>query len=144
MTRAHIQRVASLLITCIKELADRSQSHDASKLGPVEKPIFDQYEGILKGLNYGSPEYQKALAEMKPALDHHYQVNRHHPEHFEDGIRGMNLLDLVELFCDWKAATERHATGSLPDSIQHNQQRFGYSDDLKSIFVNTAIFLEGK
>jgi hypothetical protein len=44
----------------------------------------------------------------------------------------------------FKAATERHATGSLPDSIEHNQKRFGYSDDLKSIFANTAAFLEGK
>lgn len=143
-TKSHINRVGSLLLTCIKELADRAQVHDASKLGEVEKPIFDKFEDILKGLDYGSDAYKAALADMKPALDHHYAENRHHPEHYEDGIRGMNLLDLVEMFCDWKGAAERHTTGSLPDSIQHNQQRFGYSDDLKSIFLNTAQFLEGK
>jgi len=143
-TKEHIYRVAALLLDCIKDLAERSQSHDASKLEDPEKPIFDQYEDKLRGLEYGSKEYKDTLAEMKPAIDHHYAENRHHPEHYEDGIRGMNLLDLVELFCDWKAATERHATGSLPDSIEHNQKRFDYSDDLKSIFINTAIFLKGK
>jgi hypothetical protein len=136
--------VGSLLLTCIKELADRAQVHDASKLGEVEKPIFDKYENILKGLEYGSDAYKAALADMKPALDHHYQANRHHPEHHQNGIRDMNLVDIVEMFCDWKAATERHATGNLEKSVILNQNRFTYSDDLKSIFLNTAQFLEGK
>ena len=143
-TKSHINRVGSLLLTCIKELADRAQVHDASKLGEVEKPIFDKYENILKGLEYGSDAYKAALADMKPALDHHYQANRHHPEHHQNGIRDMNLVDIVEMFCDWKAATERHATGNLEKSVILNQNRFTYSDDLKSIFLNTAQFLEGK
>ena len=32
-------------------------------------------------LTYGSDEYKACLTEMKPALDHHYAANRHHPEH---------------------------------------------------------------
>lgn len=75
---------------------------------------------------------------MKPALDHHYAHNRHHPEHFPDGIRGMSLLDLVEMLADWKAATERHADGDLARSIEINQARFGYGDELKVVLRNTA------
>lgn len=33
-------------------------------------------------------------------LDHHYQNNDHHPEHFELGINGMNLLQLLEMLAD--------------------------------------------
>jgi len=143
-TQEHIYRVAALLLDCIKDLAERSQSHDASKLEDPEKPIFDQYEDKLRGLEYGSEEYKATMAEMKPAIDHHYQNNQHHPEYHEKGIQGMNLLDLVELFCDWKAATERHKTGNLSKSVELNQKRFNYSDDLKNIFLNTEEFLRGK
>jgi len=44
---------------------------------------------------------------MKPALEHHYALYRHHPEHFQNGIDDMNLIDLVEMFADWKASSER-------------------------------------
>lgn len=74
---------------------------------------------------------------MKPALDHHYANNAHHPEHFPNGVNGMTLLDIVEMFCDWKAATERHADGSLARSIQINRERFGISDQLAEIMENT-------
>jgi len=36
----------------------------------------------LAGSTYGSEEYKAFLGQMKPALDHHYAVNDHHPEHF--------------------------------------------------------------
>jgi hypothetical protein len=83
-------------------------------------------------------EYKSYLTGMGEALKHHYAHNSHHPEHYEDGIAGMSLLDLVEMLCDWKAATERHADGDLRRSIEQNQERFGYSDELRSILENTA------
>lgn len=52
-------------------------------------------------------------------------------------VDGMTLLDLVEMFCDWKAATERHADGSIVKSIQHNKGRFNISPQLVSILENT-------
>ena len=75
---------------------------------------------------------------MKPALDHHYAVNSHHPEFYADGIRGMSLLDITEMLCDWKAAALRHADGNILKSIEINQKRFGYSDELKQILFNTV------
>lgn len=53
-------------------------------------------------------------------------------------LRGMSLLDVIEMLIDWKAATERHANGSILKSIEINQSRFRYSDDLKRIFLNTV------
>jgi hypothetical protein len=54
------------------------------------------------------------------------------------GIDGMSLLDLIEMLCDWKAAGERHADGSMSRSLQINKERFQVSPQLQSILENTA------
>jgi hypothetical protein len=91
---------------------------------------------------YGSKEYFEQLKELAPALEEHYQINPHHPEHFPSrGIRGMNLIDLMEMMCDWLASTKRQKNGDIFKSIEINQKRFGYSDELKDILENTAMFL---
>lgn len=137
-TLEHIGVVRKLMGEAIDDLNRRSCAHDASKLQSPEKEIFDEFTPKLQGSTYGSEEYKEFLKGMKPALDHHYAHNSHHPEHYENGIRGMSLLDLVEMICDWKAATMRHADGDLLRSIEINQKRFGYSDELKGILLNTA------
>lgn len=140
-TIAHIQNVKNFLTNICIRLDARATYHDQSKLSDFEKDVFDAYTPKLKNSTYGSDEYKEFLKEMKVALDHHYENNRHHPEHFENGILGMNLIDIVEMFCDWKAATMRHADGDLIKSIELNKKRFGYSDDIEQIFKNTAKYL---
>jgi hypothetical protein len=136
-TEQHREMVGGFIHQIIGILELRKYKHDASKLYTPEVELFDIFTPKLAGCTYGSKEYKQYLAELKPALDHHYRKNRHHPEHFEDGILGMNLVDLVEMFCDWYAATKRHNDGNILKSIEINQKRFGYSDDLKAIFANT-------
>lgn len=136
-TLKHIASVADKLEQVRDLLRFRAICHDRSKLRSPEKEIFDAVTGKLRGTTYGSDGYEATLAEMKPALDHHYAANSHHPQHYENGIDGMTLLDVVEMFCDWKAATERHDDGSLERSIQVNAKRFGMSPQLVSIFENT-------
>jgi hypothetical protein len=144
-TLKHIKQVQEFVSMIVQELRNRADQHDNTKLLPGELEYFDEYTPKLAGCTYGSDEYKQFLAELKPALDHHYSVNRHHPEHFENGVRGMNLVDLVEMFCDWYAATKRHNDGDIMKSISMNQNRFGYSDDLKLILENTYkdLFEEG-
>jgi hypothetical protein len=139
-TKAHICTVERLLNTVADCLRLRGMDHDASKLVKPEKPIFDEYTPKLKDTTYGSLAYKEYLLCMQLALDHHYAHNRHHPEHFKNGISGMNLLDLVEMFCDWYAASQRHADGNIITSIRLNAERFGYSNEgqLAQIFYNTA------
>lgn len=141
-TLKHISTVRAFLSMFIEALEKRAEGHDASKLEEPEKSIFDEYSSRLEELTYGSDEYNEALEGMKVALDHHYAENRHHPEHFEDGIRGMHLIDLLEMFVDWKAATMRHADGDIRESIEKNADRFGYGEDLEAIFQNTADWIE--
>ena len=54
-------------------------------------------------------------------------------------ISAMSLLSLIEMLTDWKSATMRHDDGDIMKSIQINQNRFKYSDELKHIFQNTII-----
>jgi hypothetical protein len=96
----------------------------------------------LNEIVYGSPEYLKSCEDLKPTLDEHYRTNDHHPQFFGDGIKGMNLLHLIELVCDWKASSERMNNGNIFRSIEANQKRFGYSDETKKFLYNTAVFLE--
>lgn len=142
-TNQHRLEVALRLAAVMCDLSRRILLHDRSKLESPEVEIFDEVTEKLRGLTYGSDEYKACLAEMKPALDHHYSMNRHHPEHFEAGICGMTLMDVLEMVCDWLAATKRHADGDIMRSIEINQKRFGYSDDLKTILHNTVSSLTG-
>lgn len=186
-TREHIRQVRVLLHKFRGRLSHRAAGHDESKLEGPEKEAFDEFTPKLAATTYGSEEYKACLADLGPALEHHYAQNSHHPEHYrwhcavcdgsfsarqapasqwddgtshrfcprccsngsviweaelmdkpEHGIHGMTLLDLVEMFCDWKAATLRHKDGDIRRSIELNQKRFGYSDDLKRILLNTV------
>ncbi len=56
----------------------------------------------------------------------------------ESRINGMSLLDLIEMCCDWKAASERTQQGSIAQSLAHNQKRFGVSDQLANILGHTV------
>lgn len=137
-TWEHIHEVQKNLSIVIRNLQDRQLFHDQSKLHSPEVEIFDQYTHLLKTTTFGSKEYEECLAKVKPALDHHYKVNRHHPNFYENGILGMSLLDLIEMLEDWKAAVKRHPDGCIFKSIEINQKRFGYSDELKQILINTV------
>ena len=140
-TEQHIMAVNARLNEIRGQLAARGALHDLSKLSPPEKDVFDRVTPKLKAMTYGSAEYKAALAEMKPALDHHYAENRHHPEHNMDGIGGMNLIDLCEMLADWKAAGQRHADGSMSKSLEHNRKRFGIPDPLFAMLVETCVYL---
>lgn len=137
-TIKHIEQVKIFLKKLIADLEKRGINHDKSKLEPPEKEHFDLYTPKLKEVTYQSEEYKTFLKELKPALDHHYANNRHHSQYFEDGIKGMTLVDLCEMLSDWKASTMRLKDGDILGSIEKNQKIVGYSDELKQILINTV------
>jgi hypothetical protein len=138
-TLRHSLRVAELMGELIKELLDRSIRHDLSKTREPERVVYDDVVPRLRAAAYGSPEYQTLVDAMGEGLRHHYAHNRHHPEHFPDGVNGMTLVDLVEMLADWKAATERTSPlGDLADSLPVNAERFAIAPQLMEILENTA------
>lgn len=137
-TYAHIWVVRNILGQVIKELIDRADGHDASKLVDPELDTFNEYTPKLKDSTFGSDEYKGFLVGMGDALKHHYANNRHHPEHHDNGISDMTLIDLIEMICDWIAATQRHNDGDIHRSIDIGQERFNYDDQIACILHNTV------
>lgn len=133
----HIQDVQYLLGRFIVQLEHRAQEHDQSKLQNPEKDILRRHSHELDNCQYGDKSYIYHLEKVREAIQHYYLHNRHHPEHHQNGIRDMNLLDVVEMFFDWCATAKKYGN-KVERSIDIGQERFNLSDDLTQIFLNTA------
>lgn len=143
-TRAHREGVQRIMNFVTFMIDTRAATHDASKQEEPELTKFSEVLATSRPAAYGTPEYAKTKARLGDALVHHYQVNRHHPEHFANGMRGMHLIDLIEWLADCYQAASRHPADNPVKSIAANQKRFKFSDDLASILVNTcALFQKG-
>lgn len=143
-TKEHIGKVKYYLDMAAVELRIRGIHHDASKLVSPEKEYFDKEGATVGGFKYGSKEYSDSVKRLKPALDHHYAHNSHHPQFYgEKGVSGMNLFDLIEMFFDWKASGERTKDGNIYRSIEVNRsrKRINMSEQVAEIFINTANYL---
>ena len=141
-TLDHIVKVRQFLDKIVKELSVRGDKHDLSKLEEPEKSIIDKYAPRLKEMMYNSPEYKQCLKKMRVMVDYHHSHNRHHPEFHKNGVADMNLVDIIEMFCDWFAASQRNTGGNIQKSIEIGKEKFGISDQLASIFKNTIGILE--
>lgn len=141
-TRIHIDAVRQRLIKCAQLLLDRAMEHDATKLTEPEASAFAEVTHKLAGVTFGSSEYEEFRKSLGPALAHHYANNSHHPEHYPNGIDGMNILDLIEMLCDWSASSKRHNDGNLLFSINKNRDRFKMSDQLCNILRNSISIID--
>ena len=137
-TLLHKKRINELLLFAAKEIMNRAVKHDDSKLESPEKEYFDEFTPKLANSSFGSEEYNDFLKGLKVALDHHYENNSHHPQHYDNGVDGFDLFDLIEMFFDWKASSERHHDGDIYKSIDINKDRFNISEQIINIFKNTA------
>lgn len=138
-TLRHAARVRQLLGEFAVEMIRRGDVHDASKLAPQEKGPLDEMERLIAEEGqapYGSDEYKRRTALLGPMLAHHYANNSHHPEHYPEGVAGMDLFDLVEMFFDWKAASERGEESAM--NLSHSVERFEISPQLAAVLRNTA------
>ena len=135
----HKQLVGKYMQKVIAELTTRAIAHDESKWGEEEFPPYAKQLPLFEQADYGSPEYIACLRAIKPAIDHHFSVERHHPEHFgSEGINGMNLIDLVEMVCDWMAAAQRGG-GSLANlRLDLQQDRFAIGSQLQGAIEHTV------
>lgn len=125
---SHKARVSLNLVKVCAALLRRAWQHDASKFYEPEASMFAKVTPELADVTYGSEEYDRLKKQLAYALQHHYRHNSHHPEHFEGGIGEMGILDVVEMLCDWAAATHRHDDGDLDSSIEHNAEEYGYTE----------------
>lgn len=138
-TYRHIAEVRGLVLGAAGSLIRRAHVHDQSKLVPPELDGFNEHTPALDQHSYDSPEYRAHLKAMKETtLDHHYKANSHHPEHWPNGIADMSLLEVIEMLCDWIAASRRHPDGDVMESIRKNAERFGYGPEMQRLLVNSV------
>lgn len=139
-TLDHINKVQVRIAQIQAALEERAAVHDRSKLQEPEKSGYDLLGQSLHSVTYGTPEYYAVMNDplIKSAIRHHVENNSHHPEAHEGGVGGMSLLDLVEMFCDWQAASERGGGVSFSEGLAINVKRFGIDDQLYNILVNTV------
>ena len=67
----------------------------------------------------------------------HNSKNRHHIEFHENGIRDMNLLDLVEMFCNIISKENLDDKEFIINIFDEMKTKYNISDDLISILKNT-------
>src|SRR5579859_6077273 len=132
----HKRRVAGHMQTVATALFQRAALHDNSKFSPEEFEAYEEAFPELQKYAYGSEEYRAALRKIAPAVAHHYSVNDHHPEHFAGGVEGMSLIQLIEMVCDWLAASER-SQKDVYEGLEINKKRFDIDRQLGAIIANT-------
>lgn len=110
----------------IRAIAERAMEvalqHDESKYMGEELPLLATKQ----------PE------DHDKAMEHHYKLNRHHPEHFPNGISGMCLVDLIEMYSDWLSDAEEEGKDFL-QVLEEKQSKYQFSNDLKNILHNTFV-----
>jgi hypothetical protein len=140
-TFQHIHEVQKRLVIAITLIMERMMLHDLTKMSDPEVKQFTDAVDRLGTAAYGSEEYKQFLRDLHPALTHHYASASHHPEHYPDGINGMNLIDLLEMLCDWMASVSRSKDGNITRSFEVNEARFNISPQLARIMKNTVPLL---
>jgi hypothetical protein len=139
----HKRRVAGYMQIVANELFRRAATHDNSKFSPEEFEAYDQAFPQFKKYAFGSLEMNAVYESIKPALQHHFQENDHHPEYYEfeadgiHGIDGMNLISLIEMVCDWLAASHRSQTG-IKQGLEISKKKYHIDDQLFGIIKNTV------
>lgn len=134
----HKANVEKVMKPLIDDLVKRAAEHDNSKLVSPEKEGYDSLVPELRAAKYGSAQYNKIRKDMMElCLSHHYEVNRHHPEHFENGIMDFTIVDLVEYFVDTFAASLKSDT-DYSEGVKINADKHNLPDALVQIFINTV------
>ena len=136
--KGHISRVRRHINTFIQLLIRRAENHDKSKL---EEPELSWWKEMDKEPRYpyGSKEYEQKLKRWSKVFKHHYQYNRHHPEHYEYGISEMTLIDIVEMMCDWLGYKDTTTITEALKVCDEQMVRYNISEELRQVIFNTLL-----
>lgn len=150
-TRKHQQLVQEKMLLCVKRIIDKASSHDKSKLSNQEKPYYIDpvWELNTGNIEYGSEQYKEACKKMGQGANHHQLHNDHHPEFFEifavqtlnDPIRAMDIFALLEMLCDWIAASKRKGNNPLL-ALDILKKKYKINEQLEAILRNSVAIIE--
>ncbi len=141
-TIMHISEVRENIAHIKSELDQRGIKHDRSKFTAIEFDAFVKTRPKFKTVNYGSKEYQECVDEIKPAIDHHHSNNRHHVDFYENGFSDMNLIDILEMLADWKAASRRSPNLEFKDSLPIAFEKYSIPENMQKHIISTLKYLK--
>lgn len=133
--RLSVQRKIYFLIS---KLEERAFAHDLSKLQSPEISWLIEMDKEPR-YKYGSDEYFEKMKRWQKFFDHHYKMNRHHPDHFWNGVNGMSLVDLIEYLCDIISYFDELHVQEAIDTIDKQKDRFRLSEQLADVLKNTLL-----
>lgn len=114
----HKARVKKWMQVFIDELKRRAKTHDDSKL---RSPELENWEAMDREprYKYGTPEYFAKLKKYHWLLELHWKKNRHHPEywHLNEDAKNRDLLDYIEMLCDWMSYSNEKISYSKARSL---------------------------
>ena len=137
-TDKHILLVQEQMSGAISELRNQAINHDQSKFSSEEAEIYAVVVPEFAKYEYGTKEHSAVGDKLGPAWKHHLDNNPHHPEYHENGIEDMDLLYIIEMLCDWKAASMRNPNQDFRKSLKINLDKKEVSDQLQKVMINTA------
>lgn len=123
----HIMTVQGLLRRVARQLLNRADDHDLSKLGPDELGGMIEIDGIADRYGLNSPEYMVAL--LGKAIKLHQSRHTHHPEYHPNGVEDMSIFDLIEMVCDWKTANKLRGHPEWEKSVDMLVKRLSLSPE---------------
>ena len=134
----HQQKVGAVMLKVINELIDRALKHDDSKFTTQQirdnlVTLPDKWKLQQQGHDYHSPEQKEHRRRFAQEIHRHRSAHPHHPEHFPNGVNDMNLIDLIEMLCDWYASAP-----DIDQSICENSCDYKIDPHITQILKNTA------
>lgn len=136
----HITQVQAALLAVRQELEMRGTVHDASKLSPEEFPGFARINATARQHEYGSDEYKASMDAERPIIDRHQLRNSHHPEAHPD-LEEMGWLDIIEMVCDWWAATQTYGNTPWEDALELQRKRWDWTPEQWWLIQQVAAWL---
>jgi len=138
---AHRAHVAARLGQIIARLRERAELHDLTKIQPEEFDVFVETHEEFAKARFGTPEYAAVEEKGRKAVQHHYKHNPHHVKHHENGWEDMNLIDLLEMLADWKAASRRNPGKWWGERFSKALDRGHFPEPVRKLLRNTVLDL---
>ena len=132
----HISGVRRRVTLVCTALMNHAIIHDNSKYSEQELNAHISMADEMDGIKYGTDTYYAIKQKYESLSAEHFANNRHHPEHHPNGIDDMNLVDVIEMLCDWLTGSENTGT-PVERSLEINEKRYHVSPQLMKLLKNT-------
>jgi hypothetical protein len=135
LVKDHREKVAANMSVVAELIQRRGDVHDITKLMSPEVELARAADKCL-GPRKGLENRRGKCSHVDAFIAAHYcnPLNSHHPEHFENGVEDMNMIDMLEMLCDWRAC----CSGNFSDTLDRGFARFKVSGPLRSLMRKTC------